>query len=71
MISRETEQPFFFNENARSQDYLPKSISENNIMFSKFTRILFTKSVFKGCPKDLGPTQKRLAMILRATGRCK
>ena len=55
----------------RSQDYFPKRISENSIVLSKFTRILFTKSEFRGCPKKLGPTQKRLAMIFRATGRCK
>ena len=71
MISREIEQLFLYNNNARGQDYFPKRISENNILLSKFTRILFTKSVYKGCPKELGPTQKRLAMIFRATGRCK
>ena len=62
---------FLFNNNARSQDYSPKRISENNIMLSKFTRILLRKSEYKGDPKKVGPTQKRLAMIFRATGRCK
>ena len=71
MISREIGQLFVFDNNAISPDYFPKRISENSILLSKFTRILFTKSVYKGCLKKLGPTQKRLAMIFRATGQCK
>lgn len=53
MISKEIGQLFVFNNNARSQEYFPKRISENSIFLSKFTRILFTKSVYKGSPKKL------------------
>ena len=53
MISREIGRLFLFNNNARSQDYFPKRISETNIVLSKFTRILFTKSELKGCLKNL------------------
>ena len=58
MISREIGQLFVFNNNAISPDYFPKRINENSIVLSKFTRILFTISVYKECLKKTWSNSK-------------